>query len=376
MSAMRPGTICLPNVAVESAEHGPGCVPVTFSRVWNRCQACGSIEPAGRSPCRDPTNFQRTHKGPGCPLSRLGDMLAFETSMPIPVACACGRTYQLKEELAGTEVRCPDCRRAMRVPGGLPDTPLPAGMDPAFHRNVFLLRQQHFAINEKYFVCDEAGREIFFVQRPARILRSLAAVALGLAAAGGLTALIWLAVGMIPEHLHHVPLVACALLFVPVWFFVTLSVYPKRDVTFYRDASGAQRLLEVLQDQVFAPITQTFTVRLPDATVLALFSKNIIYDFFRKRWTIHRPDGALWATAREDSILLSLLRRLLGSFYGLLRTNFVIFRADSEDSIGEFNRKFTILDRYVLDMTADRVGELDRRVALALGVMLDTGERR
>ena len=44
--------------------------------------------------------------------------------------------------------------------------------------------------------------------------------------------------------------------------------------------------------------------------------------------------------------------------------------------IGEFNRKFTILDRYVLDMTADPAHELDRRIALALGVMLDTGERR
>jgi hypothetical protein len=44
--------------------------------------------------------------------------------------------------------------------------------------------------------------------------------------------------------------------------------------------------------------------------------------------------------------------------------------------IGEFNRKFTILDRYVLDLTADPGRNLDRRIALALGVMLDTGERR
>jgi len=35
-----------------------------------------------------------------------------------------------------------------------------------------------------------------------------------------------------------------------------------------------------------------------------------------------------------------------------------------------------LLDRYVLDLKADRARELDRRVALALGVMLDTGERR
>ena len=53
------------------------------------------------------------------------------------------------------------------------------------------------------------------------------------------------------------------------------------------------------------------------------------------------------------------------------------FRATKrEDVIGEFKRKFTILDRYVLDMTSDPQRLMDRRIALALGVMLDTGERR
>jgi hypothetical protein len=44
--------------------------------------------------------------------------------------------------------------------------------------------------------------------------------------------------------------------------------------------------------------------------------------------------------------------------------------------VGEFNRKFTLLDRYVLDLSRDEERALDRRVAVAMGVMLDTGERR
>jgi hypothetical protein len=44
--------------------------------------------------------------------------------------------------------------------------------------------------------------------------------------------------------------------------------------------------------------------------------------------------------------------------------------------LGEFNRKFTILDRYVVDLTDDPDRYLDRRIALALGIMLDTGEGR
>ena len=77
----------------------------------------------------------------------------------------------------------------------------------------------------------------------------------------------------------------------------------------------------------------------------------------------------------EDSIVLSLLRRVLGPLFGVLRTNFVIQRPRG-DVIGEFNRKFTLRDRYVLDMTADAEHTLDRRIAFALGVMLDSGERR
>jgi hypothetical protein len=80
--------------------------------------------------------------------------------------------------------------------------------------------------------------------------------------------------------------------------------------------------------------------------------------------------------AKEDSIILSLLRRVLGPLFGLLRTNFLITRGESDMVVGEFKRKLTILDRYVLDLSADRRRDLDRRLGLALGVMLDTGERR
>jgi hypothetical protein len=101
-----------------------------------------------------------------------------------------------------------------------------------------------------------------------------------------------------------------------------------------------------------------------------------LFNVVRKRWYVNAPNGATLYMAKEDSIILSLLRRLLGPLFGLLRTNFIIVRGDSDDVVGEFNRKFTILDRYVLDLKADRNRLLDRRVALALGVMLDTGERR
>lgn len=64
--------------------------------------------------------------------------------------------------------------------------------------------------------------------------------------------------------------------------------------------------------------------------------------------------------------------------FGLLRTNFVIVGGSNPggEVLGELNRKFTLFDRYVLDLTPDTTRSLDRRVAVALGVILDTGERR
>jgi hypothetical protein len=155
---------------------------------------------------------------------------------------------------------------------------------------------------------------------------------------------------------------------------VLLSV--KRHVTFYRDQSKREKLLDILQDKKFQPITMTYTVRDARARPIAKFGKNWLFNVIRKRWYVWAPNGTLLFLAKEDSVILSLLRRFLGPLFGILRTNFIFLPAGTEDVIGEFKRKFTILDRYVLDMTSDPQNLMDRRIALALGVMLDTGERR
>jgi hypothetical protein len=60
----------------------------------------------------------------------------------------------------------------------------------------------------------------------------------------------------------------------------------------------------------------------------------------------------------------------------IFRTNFIFYAGDSEQVIGELNRQISLLNRYVLDMTMDQDKLMDCRVALALGVLLDTGEGR
>jgi len=298
--------------------------------------------------------------------------------MSVRVTCQCGTSYELKDEFAGKLVKCPQCGRENRVPGTGGGVPMQVQSDPVFDRDIFLLRQQLLRISEKYDVGDEKGNNIIYIERPAHLLQNLGAVLAAFAAA----ILLFIAFVTIAQQTpvgsaaRGILIILGTVLAFVALIAVGVPLSAKRHVTFYRDGSKRDRLLEVLQDKKWQPITATYTVRDFRGKPLARFAKNILSNFIRKRWDIRGPDGRLQYVAKEDSVILSLLRRFLGPLFGLLRTNFIILRPDSEDVIGEFKRKFTILDRYVLDMSGDPQRLMDRRVALALGVMLDTGERR
>ncbi len=284
--------------------------------------------------------------------------------------------YELRPEYAGRLLECPVCGRQLRA-GHVPGTRRPAapGVDPAFDRDVFLLRERVLTITSKYEVWAEDGTPILYVERPTYPVRTLLAYALGVVA--GLMVFGWL--GRTAEAAGPLlgPLVV--LLAVPLAFFafvvVSMSVRPLRHVTVYRDESRAETILRVLQDQRVAFLTRTYTVLAKTGEPIARLRKTYLDNIFRKRWYVEAPDGQRIGLAIEDSIVLSLLRRVLGTFFGVLRTNFLLLRP-TDEVFGGFNRKFTLLDRYVLDLSLDPERSFDRRIALALGVMLDTGERR
>jgi uncharacterized protein YxjI len=295
--------------------------------------------------------------------------------MALSVQCQCGNTYDLKDEYAGKLVRCPKCQSVSRAERGAYSPQSQA--DPVFDRDIFLLRQKHLAINEKYTVSDEAGSPIVHIERPAHLLRNLLALLVGAAAAMAVFSLlvagaVALGKGAVPAAvlLAGWPLAILALV------VVGSALSKKRHITFYRDEAKRERLLEILQDKKIQLIIATFTVRDARGQPIARLRKNFLYNIFRKRWEIRTMAGQVAFVAKEDSIILSLLRRVLGPMFGLLRTNYIFVGPDGRSVLGEFKRKMTILDRYALDLKRDRHRKLDRRLALALGVMLDTGERR
>lgn len=300
--------------------------------------------------------------------------------MTIVVTCTCGRSLPLRNELAGELIRCPAC-------GGTIDVPtVSLQADPVFDRDRFLLRQRVLSIAEAYDVRGDDDLPLLFVRRPAHLLWNLLAILVGLVvfvvvgfagAVAASAAIQSLGIGQRPEFV--VPVVGAAFVLTSLaTIAAVVAISPKRHVYFHRDPKSKETLLEIHQDSKLMPFRPRYTLVCPREGPLARFSKNIFVSLLRKRWWCHDLEGNPICTAYEDSLILSLLRRLLGPMYGLLRTNYVIVGGDHADGerIGEFNRKLTILDRYVLDLTADPTRTLDRRIALALGVMLDTGDRR
>ena len=296
--------------------------------------------------------------------------------MAISVTCQCKATYELKDEFAGKLVQCPQCGTENRVSTEVvkPKTQV----DPLYDRDVFLM-QQKVALNEKYVVTDEEGKAIVFVERPVHFLRNMFALVAAIGSVIGVTKAFTWGAAYLSANMSELAGAIVALLMIPMAFIafivVGIGLSKKRHVTFYRDEEKAQKLMQANQDRKFEFFTTTFTLRDARGRPLCRIRKNMFSNILRKKWRMLSLAGKPLLVAKEDSVILSLLRRLLGPLFGLLRTNFV-FTDGTDKHVGEFQRKMTILDKYSLDMRADHGRLIDRRFALAMGVILDTGERR
>lgn len=308
--------------------------------------------------------------------------------MAISVSCpSCLAEFSLKDELGGRKVRCQQCQEVILVPetsapaSAIASLPKSRDYPAAFARDRFLVNQKRIAINEKYYVFDENKQPILFIERPSYFWRQLLA-ALGFLVVmlaclvGTLVLAVWF--GQLSPQTPAAGVVGGLGILATILLSVATAVglSPKRHITVYADESKSKVLLKVYQDRKLTLIQATYTIEDPNKGIMGRLMKNYMYNIFRKRWYVLDTEGRILFVAKEDSLILSLLRRFLGTMFGLLRTNFVIMTPAADTVLGEFNRKFTLFDRYVLDMTADRAHALDRRMALALAILLDTGERR
>jgi len=258
-----------------------------------------------------------------------------------------------------------------------------AAPDPLFARDSFFFRQKLFSITaERYTVMDESGNKLLFIHRPAHILRNLLALLASIFTFFTVSILFIILAeivdpGKAKSALFGAVVTIGVLVAVVATVGVALLIAPKRHISFFRDDTLPEPLLFVTQDKKFALLDMPYSVLDAQGRPLAVISKNLLADVIRKKWTVRTDDGEIICFAREDSYLKAFARRWAGGIVrAMLRTNFIFVEPDTERPLGAFNRKFTVADRYTLDMTPDLAHRVDRRVAVAVGVLLDTGERR
>ena len=231
------------------------------------------------------------------------------------------------------------------------------------------VKQKLLTMAQRYAVEDPEGRRFFVVRPPKMALRFLAG------AVGFILYLMALFLAY-PYFRDGEMLPFFAILFVATYVarLVVTLLAPYRDIIVYADEQESLPLMYMSQDNKFG-LTQRFTIYDLSGQPVAVARRLVVWALVQRRWQAVTLDGRLILRLQEDSLLLAALRRYLGTLWGLLRTNFDILLPDGT-RIGEYNRKLTLTDQYVLTLDQDPHFLVDRRVVLALAILLDTGEGR
>jgi hypothetical protein len=147
-----------------------------------------------------------------------------------------------------------------------------------------------------------------------------------------------------------------------VWVLASTLLLGTQHFTVYRDRTGRERLLEIVQTRKrleYGPVS--YRLELPGKRSLATIvprPTGLAVDCFA-------PDGTPMCVARSAPYF---------SADSLLRTAYHILRPESERPLGEFTRTSRLFavgsERYRLDLDAEGQPRLDRRIAVALAVLL------
>ena len=153
----------------------------------------------------------------------------------------------------------------------------------------------------------------------------------------------------------------------------------KEDVRFYADEDETQEVFRIKARRMI-DIGGNYDVTAADGQKIGVLQKVFGKSLLRSTWRMLGPEDQELATAQERSTFLAVARRLIDFVpyvggYIPIPYNFEINDATGK-RIGGMDRKFQIRDKYVLDLSDDHERVLDRRLAIALAIGLDTLQNR
>ena len=153
----------------------------------------------------------------------------------------------------------------------------------------------------------------------------------------------------------------------------------KEDIRFFADEEETTEVFRIKARRMLE-IGGNYDVTTPDGVRIGVLQKVFGRSLFRSTWRILDEQETVLATGQERSLFLAIARRLIDFVpyvggYIPIPYNFELNDPEGK-RMGGMDRKFQIRDKYLLDLSDDHDRRIDRRLAVALAVGLDTLQNR
>jgi hypothetical protein len=156
----------------------------------------------------------------------------------------------------------------------------------------------------------------------------------------------------------------------PVAFVRQKKLAIREDLRFFVDERESDELFRVKARQVM-DVGGRYDVTTPAGERLGVLQRRLAQTLLRTTWAILDADEAPVAEVTESSMARGILRRVVDI---PLLYHFSIFVEGTQ--VGEVRRILTMRDRYVMTLGGDADRRIDRRLAVALLVVLDALQAR
>ena len=163
----------------------------------------------------------------------------------------------------------------------------------------------------------------------------------------------------------------------PVAFVRQKRMAIKEDIRFYADEGEQEELFRIKARSFLDTGGARYDVAAAEGSAIGVLHHQL-KSLVRSTWRVTNADDQEVVVAQERSLPMAIARRVVDFVpYGEwvpIPYNFDLL-SDGR-TIGHLSRKFQLRDRYVLDVGGDAERRLDRRLAIALAVGLDTLQNR
>jgi uncharacterized protein YxjI len=164
----------------------------------------------------------------------------------------------------------------------------------------------------------------------------------------------------------------------PIAFVRQKRMAIKEDIRFFADEQESQELFRIKARSMFDMGGARYDVTDASGAPIGVLEHQFRKSLLRSTWKVTDADGGEALIAQERSLPMAIARRVtdLIPYAELLPIPYNFDLMMDGQVVGHMNRKFQLRDRYVLDVSGDHERKVDRRLAIALAIGLDTLQNR